>query len=222
MRPPLRPRGEQVRGPDRHRRGARRRRRPGRPAVAVAAGPRSRTTPAARPRPRPRWRLITKLEELLDLTVPHGELAEEARAWEHGVDELAESDERGRRVRPEPRAGPGHRRPARGQRRRHRPGVRALPAPARRRAPSPEAPRPRRRAGSEPGRADGGEPQRRTPSSASTVRDDQPGRAEVVAAAVQALAGPPVDRRQGARGVEVVGHALAHPRRPSPRRPARR
>ena len=27
------------------------------------------------------------------LTVPHGDLAEEARAWERGVDELAESDE---------------------------------------------------------------------------------------------------------------------------------
>jgi len=27
------------------------------------------------------------------VTIPHGELAEQARAWEHGVDELAESDE---------------------------------------------------------------------------------------------------------------------------------
>ena len=37
--------------------------------------------------------LIAKLEQLLDLPIPHGELADQARAWEHGVDEMAESDE---------------------------------------------------------------------------------------------------------------------------------
>ena len=34
-------------------------------------------------------------------------------AWEHGIDELAAIGHRGRRVRREPRGGPGHRRPAR-------------------------------------------------------------------------------------------------------------
>jgi predicted ATP-grasp superfamily ATP-dependent carboligase len=45
------------------------------------------------PSPKATLGLITKLEELLDITIPHGELAEQARAWEHGVDELAESDD---------------------------------------------------------------------------------------------------------------------------------
>ena len=30
---------------------------------------------------------------LLDVTIPHGDLEENARAWERGVDELAQSDE---------------------------------------------------------------------------------------------------------------------------------
>ena len=45
------------------------------------------------PSPKATLALVAKLEELLELTVPLGDLAEEARAWEHGVDELAESDE---------------------------------------------------------------------------------------------------------------------------------
>ena len=45
------------------------------------------------PSPKATLALLAKLEELLELTVPLGTLAEEARAWEHGVDELAESDE---------------------------------------------------------------------------------------------------------------------------------
>jgi predicted ATP-grasp superfamily ATP-dependent carboligase len=45
------------------------------------------------PSPKATLGLITKLEELLDLTIPHGDLAELSLAWEHGVDELAESDE---------------------------------------------------------------------------------------------------------------------------------
>jgi len=45
------------------------------------------------PSPKATLGLIAKLEELLDLTIPHGDLVDQARAWEHGVDELAESDE---------------------------------------------------------------------------------------------------------------------------------
>jgi hypothetical protein len=36
---------------------------------------------------------VAKLEELLDLTIPRGDLADQAKAWEHGVDEMAEADE---------------------------------------------------------------------------------------------------------------------------------
>ena len=45
------------------------------------------------PSPKATLGLIAKLEELLDLPIPHGDLPEEARAWEHGVDEMAESDD---------------------------------------------------------------------------------------------------------------------------------
>ena len=45
------------------------------------------------PSPKATLGLITRLEELLDLSIPRGELPEQARAWEHGVDELAEADE---------------------------------------------------------------------------------------------------------------------------------
>ena len=45
------------------------------------------------PSPKATLGLISKLEELFDLTIPHGDLPDLARAWEHGVDELAESDD---------------------------------------------------------------------------------------------------------------------------------
>ena len=45
------------------------------------------------PSPKATLGLISKLEELFDLTIPHGDLPDQARAWEHGVDELAESDD---------------------------------------------------------------------------------------------------------------------------------
>lgn len=45
------------------------------------------------PSPKATLGLIAKLEELLDLSIPRGELPEQSRAWEHGVDELAASDE---------------------------------------------------------------------------------------------------------------------------------
>jgi proteasome assembly chaperone (PAC2) family protein len=44
------------------------------------------------PSPKATLALLRRVEELLDLTVPLGELAEDAEAWEHGVDELAQED----------------------------------------------------------------------------------------------------------------------------------
>ena len=44
------------------------------------------------PSPKATLALLRRVEELLDITVPFGELPEDARAWEHGVDELAEED----------------------------------------------------------------------------------------------------------------------------------
>ncbi len=43
--------------------------------------------------PRPRWRWCGQLEELLETRIPLGDLPDDARAWERGVDELAEEDE---------------------------------------------------------------------------------------------------------------------------------
>ena len=44
------------------------------------------------PSPKATLALLRKVEEMLDMTVPLGELPEDARAWERGVDELAEED----------------------------------------------------------------------------------------------------------------------------------
>ena len=44
------------------------------------------------PCPKATLALLRKLEDLLDLPVPIGDLQEEARAWERGVDELARDD----------------------------------------------------------------------------------------------------------------------------------
>jgi proteasome assembly chaperone (PAC2) family protein len=44
------------------------------------------------PCPKATLALLRKLEDLLDLQVPIGDLQEEARAWERGVDELARDD----------------------------------------------------------------------------------------------------------------------------------
>ena len=44
------------------------------------------------PSPKATLALLRRVEELLDVTVPLEELPEDARAWEHGVDELAEED----------------------------------------------------------------------------------------------------------------------------------
>nr|WP_221935772.1 PAC2 family protein [Janibacter cremeus] len=45
------------------------------------------------PCPKASLALIGQLEDLLDTVIEHGELEEESRAWERGVDELATSDE---------------------------------------------------------------------------------------------------------------------------------
>ena len=45
------------------------------------------------PSPKATLGLVSKLEDLLGVLIPHGDLDEQSRAWEHGVDELAESDE---------------------------------------------------------------------------------------------------------------------------------
>lgn len=47
---------------------------------------------AQTPCPKATLALLRRLEDLLDLPVPLGELPEEARAWERGVDELARED----------------------------------------------------------------------------------------------------------------------------------
>ncbi|MBT4948601.1 MAG: PAC2 family protein [Candidatus Nanopelagicales bacterium] len=45
------------------------------------------------PCPKASLALVTKIEELLDLPIPLGDLTEDARAWEAGVNELARDDE---------------------------------------------------------------------------------------------------------------------------------
>lgn len=44
------------------------------------------------PSPKATLALVRRVEDLLDVTVPLGELPDEARAWENGVNELAEQD----------------------------------------------------------------------------------------------------------------------------------
>jgi len=44
------------------------------------------------PSPKAMLALLRRVEEMLDVTVPLGDLPEDARAWERGVDELAEED----------------------------------------------------------------------------------------------------------------------------------
>jgi proteasome assembly chaperone (PAC2) family protein len=44
------------------------------------------------PNPKATLALLRRIEDMLDIPMPYGELAEEARAWEHGVDELASQD----------------------------------------------------------------------------------------------------------------------------------
>ncbi|GGL16384.1 hypothetical protein Sme01_30660 [Sphaerisporangium melleum] len=44
------------------------------------------------PNPKATLALLRRIEDLLDIPMPLGELPEEAQAWEHGVDELASQD----------------------------------------------------------------------------------------------------------------------------------
>jgi proteasome assembly chaperone (PAC2) family protein len=61
------------------------------PAVSVwAAVPHYVAQP---PCPKATLALLRKVEDLFDLTIPLGDLPDEARAWERGVDELASEDE---------------------------------------------------------------------------------------------------------------------------------
>ena len=45
------------------------------------------------PCPKATLALLRQIEDLLDIAVPLGDLPEEARAWERGVDELAADDD---------------------------------------------------------------------------------------------------------------------------------
>ena len=84
------------------------------------------------PCPKATLALLGQLEDLLELSIPLGDLPEEARAWERGVDELAEEDEeiadyvRTLEETQDTADAPG------GQRRGDRPRVRALPQAPRR------------------------------------------------------------------------------------------
>ena len=81
-----------LRGPHRHRRRARGRRDPGRACRRSRAGRPCRTTPGTAPRPRPRSRSSAGSRTSSTAPIEHGDLDEDARAWERGIDELAASD----------------------------------------------------------------------------------------------------------------------------------
>jgi predicted ATP-grasp superfamily ATP-dependent carboligase len=60
------------------------------PAVSLwAAVPHYVSQP---PNPKATLALLNRLEDLLDLRIPQGELPEDARAWQVGVDQLAAED----------------------------------------------------------------------------------------------------------------------------------
>ena len=86
------------------------------------------------PCPKATLALLGRIEDLLEVSIPLGDLPEDARAWERGVDELAEEDEDIAEYVRVPRGDPRHHRAPRGLRRGHRPRVRAVPQAARRRA----------------------------------------------------------------------------------------
>ena len=61
------------------------------PAISVwAAVPHYVAQP---PCPKAALALLRRVEDLLDIPIPLGELPDEARAWERGVDELSEEDD---------------------------------------------------------------------------------------------------------------------------------
>ena len=83
------------------------------------------------PNPKATLALLRGIEDIVDITFPLADLPEQARAWERGVDELAQQDTRGGRVRAGPRGSAGRDGTARGERRRDRQGIRAVSAPPR-------------------------------------------------------------------------------------------
>ena len=153
------------------------------------------------PSPKATLALISRLEELLDATIPHGDLDRGAKAWERGINELADTDEEVAEY------------------------VQSLEE-AQDTADLPEASgdaiarefeRYLRRRGQEGPRLSAR--QTRTPRMASSARARTPGRGDVGPTAGEGLLRPGVDGRQRARGVEVVGdRAPGSPRR---RRPSR-
>ena len=78
------------------------------------------------PSPKATLALLRGVEDILDAPLPLADLPEEARAWERGVDELAQADSEVADYVPDPRGGQGRDGAARGERRRHRPRIRAL------------------------------------------------------------------------------------------------
>ena len=168
----------------------------GRACRRCRCGRRCRTTSPQPPCPKATLALLRKVEDLLDIQVPLGDLAEEARAWQTRGRRAGRGGRRGRRLRALAGGGPRHRRAARGERRRDRARVRALPA-GRLRGPSRGADR--SATYSATAQQGGGEVA------------DQAGGGAVVAAAQPGLLGPAVDRREGRRRVEVVGEPLPYP-----------
>ena len=99
------------------------------------------------PCPKATLALLGQLEDLLEISIPLGDLPEDARAWERGVDELAEEDEE---IADYVRALEETRDTAElpeAQRRGDRPRVRALPQAPRRRGADRSELGARRRAG---------------------------------------------------------------------------
>ena len=85
------------------------------------------------PSPKATLALLRGVEDVLDAALPLADLPEEARAWERGVDELAQQDSEVADYVPDPGRGQGRHGPARGERGRDRPRVRAILQAARRR-----------------------------------------------------------------------------------------
>ena len=90
---PAQARAVDLRGPDRHRRRLPGRLRPRSTSRRCPTGPRSRTTSPSRRARRRRWRCSASSRTCSRRSIPLGDLPEDARAWERGVDELAEEDE---------------------------------------------------------------------------------------------------------------------------------
>ena len=101
------------------------------PAISVwAAVPHYVAQP---PCPKAALALLRRVEDLLDIPIPLGDLPGGGQGLGARRRRAGRGGRGDRRLRPHPRGVPRHRRAAGGQRRGDRPGVRALPAPPRRR-----------------------------------------------------------------------------------------